>query len=35
MMITNGESDSLMMKDRRQHIRELRKQVLDKIKKGR
>ncbi len=32
MMITMGESDVIMMKDRRRRIRELRRQVLAKIK---
>jgi ATP-dependent Lhr-like helicase len=35
MLVTMGESDVIMMKDRRKHIRELRKQVLSRIKKGR
>ncbi|MDE1851402.1 MAG: ATP-dependent helicase [Candidatus Micrarchaeota archaeon] len=32
-MITFGEADIVMMKDRRKHIRELHKQVMSKIKK--
>lgn len=34
MMITMGEADVILMKDRRKHLRELRKQVLQKIKKS-
>ncbi len=34
LMVTTGTSDVVMMKDRRAHIRELRKQVLLKIKGG-
>ncbi|MGC8676505.1 MAG: ATP-dependent helicase [Candidatus Micrarchaeia archaeon] len=34
IMITFGEADIVMMKDRRKHLRELRKYVLARIKKG-
>ena len=34
MMITMGEADVILMKDRRRHLRELRQQVLQKIKKS-
>ncbi|MCL5427591.1 MAG: ATP-dependent helicase [Candidatus Marsarchaeota archaeon] len=34
MLVTMGESDVIMMKDRRKHIRELRRQVLSRIRKG-
>ncbi len=34
MMVTMGETDVIMMKDRREHIRELRRQVLSRIRKG-
>ena len=34
MLITLGEADTILMKDRRRHLRELRNQVLSKIKKG-
>ncbi len=33
MMMTFGEADIIMMKDRRRHIRELHKQVLERIRK--
>jgi ATP-dependent Lhr-like helicase len=33
-MITFGEADIIVMKDRRRHLRELHKQVIAKIKKG-
>jgi len=32
IMLTFGEADIVMMKDRRKHLRELRKYVLSKIK---
>ena len=32
-MITFGEADIIMMKDRRRHIKELHKQVIDRIRK--
>jgi ATP-dependent Lhr-like helicase len=34
MMITFGEADVIMMKDRRRHVRELHKQVIARIRKG-
>ncbi|MGC8479794.1 MAG: ATP-dependent helicase [Candidatus Micrarchaeia archaeon] len=34
MMITMGEADVILMKDRRRHLRELRNQVLKKISKS-
>ena len=32
MMLTLGEADVIMMSDRRRHLKELRKQVLAKLK---
>ena len=32
MMLTFGEADVIMMSDRRKHLRELRKQVLARLK---
>ncbi len=34
MMVTIGEADVILMKDRRRHLRELRQQVLKKISKS-
>jgi ATP-dependent Lhr-like helicase len=34
VMITFGEADIIMMKDRRKHLRELHKHVLEQIRKG-